>query len=85
MHGTHDLQRLSPKRPYAGLVLQGRSLGGQRLLGCEKVRAHLALDCPDINEAERLRRVGNDAADRAAKLGVAMHPLPSDDLSSAVG
>eukprot|EP00959_Pyramimonas_sp_CCMP1952_P445629 9330065-Pyramimonas_sp.AAC.1 len=57
MHGIHDLQRLSPKRPYAGLVLQGRALGRQRLLGREKVRAHLALDSPDIDEAERFRRV----------------------------
>eukprot|EP00959_Pyramimonas_sp_CCMP1952_P322877 6756359-Pyramimonas_sp.AAC.1 len=36
MHGMQDLQRLSPKRPYAGFVLQGRSLGGKGCLGVRR-------------------------------------------------
>ena len=36
--------RLSPKPPYAGLVMQGRALGEQRVLGCDKVKVHLFLD-----------------------------------------
>ena len=44
--------------------------------GGEKVKAHLSLDDADIDEAERFRRVGNDAADRAARSGADDHPAP---------
>eukprot|EP00959_Pyramimonas_sp_CCMP1952_P092944 1944975-Pyramimonas_sp.AAC.1 len=54
--------------------MQGRALGGDKMHGCEKVRAHQAIDDPDISPDERSLRVGNDYADRAAKLGAAAHP-----------
>eukprot|EP00959_Pyramimonas_sp_CCMP1952_P173322 3621812-Pyramimonas_sp.AAC.1 len=54
--------------------MQGRALAGCKMLGCETVRAHKAIDDHDISPQEHVLRVGDDFADHAAKLGAVSHP-----------
>eukprot|EP00959_Pyramimonas_sp_CCMP1952_P418244 8762160-Pyramimonas_sp.AAC.1 len=57
--------QLSPKRMYAGAVLQvhGQVSG---IAACSKVAAHLDVDAPGISAGERWRRLGNYHADAGA-------------------
>eukprot|EP00959_Pyramimonas_sp_CCMP1952_P333995 6994614-Pyramimonas_sp.AAC.1 len=58
---------------YPGTMLFAHSCD---LSAVRKVKAHVA-DSPDLTAQERWEKFGNDAADRAARLGLLAHPTGS--------
>lgn len=53
------------------------------LKGVFKVKAHVK-DSPDLSEVAKWEKAGNDAADLAAKKGVAMHPRMTNAERSSI-
>mgnify|MGYP002057023546 CR=1 FL=1 len=58
---------VNTKSPYVGMLLEMSRRNKSQPIHWGKVKAHIVPAAPGSSEAERILRIGNDMADRAAK------------------
>jgi hypothetical protein len=74
-------KQLSGRSQHAGYIRSSLGESGRKnVSSLSKVKAHQSLVDSGLSEVELARARGNDAADRAAKLGASKHRTPAREL-----